>query len=77
MQDVVKLVSAELRGAWRYRWHALGAAWAVCVVGWLAVYFTPDKYEASSRFYVDTSSALRHSCATCPSRWMWTSRSPS
>ena len=58
MQDVVKLVSAELRGAWRYRWHALGVAWAVCALGWLAVYFTPDKYEASSRFYVDTSSAL-------------------
>ncbi len=58
MQDVVKLVSSELRGAWRYRWRALAVAWAVCALGWLAVYFTPDKYEASSRFYVDTSSAL-------------------
>ena len=58
MQDVVKLVSSELRGAWRYRWRALAVAWAVCTLGWLAVYFTPDKYEASSRFYVDTSSAL-------------------
>ncbi|MBK6351802.1 MAG: hypothetical protein IPF50_19415 [Proteobacteria bacterium] len=58
MQDVVKLGSSELRGAWRYRWRALAVAWAVCTLGWLAVYFTPDKYEASSRFYVDTSSAL-------------------
>jgi polysaccharide chain length determinant protein (PEP-CTERM system associated) len=58
MQDLVKLVIAELRGAWRYRWHALGVAWAVCVLGWLAVYFTPDQYEARARFYVDTSSAL-------------------
>jgi polysaccharide chain length determinant protein (PEP-CTERM system associated) len=58
MQDLVKLVLAELRSAWRYRWHALGVAWAVCALGWLAVYFTPDRYEARSRFYVDTSSAL-------------------
>ena len=58
MQDVVKLVLAELRGAWRYRWQALAVAWAVCALGWLAVYFTPDQYEARSRFYVDTSSAL-------------------
>ena len=58
MQDLVKLVLAELRSAWRYRWHALGVAWAVCALGWLAVYLTPDQYEARSRFYVDTSSAL-------------------
>jgi polysaccharide chain length determinant protein (PEP-CTERM system associated) len=58
MQDVVKLVSAELRSAWRYRWPALGVAWAVCAIGWLAVYSTPDQYEASARFYIDTSSAL-------------------
>ena len=58
MQDAVKLVSAELRGAWRVPLARIGATWAVCVLRWLAVYFTPDKYEASSRFYVDTSSAL-------------------
>jgi polysaccharide chain length determinant protein (PEP-CTERM system associated) len=58
MQDVVKLVSAEFRSAWRYRWRALVVAWVVCVLGWLAVYLTPDQYEASARFYVDTSSAL-------------------
>jgi len=58
MQDLVKLVRSELRGAWRYRWHALGIAWAVCLLGWLAVYLTPDTYEARARFYLDTSSAL-------------------
>lgn len=58
MQDVVKLVRSELRGAWRYRWHALAVAWAVCLLGWLAVYLTPDTFEARARFYLDTSSAL-------------------
>jgi polysaccharide chain length determinant protein (PEP-CTERM system associated) len=58
MQDVLKLLHAELRGAWRYRWQALAVAWVVCVLGWLAVYLTPDTYEARARFYLDTSSAL-------------------
>ncbi len=58
MQDIVKLLHAELRGAWRYRWHALGVAWAVCALGWLAVYLTPDTYEARARFYLDAQSAL-------------------
>jgi polysaccharide chain length determinant protein (PEP-CTERM system associated) len=58
MQDLLTRVLAELRSAWRYRWHALGVAWAVCVLGWLAVLLTPDQYEARSRFFVDTSSAL-------------------
>jgi polysaccharide chain length determinant protein (PEP-CTERM system associated) len=58
MQELVKVALAELRGAWRYRWYAMGVAWAVCILGWAAVYLTPDQYEARSRFYVDTSSAL-------------------
>ena len=28
------------------------------MLGWLAVYLTPDTYEARARFYLDTSSAL-------------------
>ena len=58
MQNIVGSLKAELRSAWRYRWHALAVAWAVCMLGWLAVYLTPDTYEARARFYLDTSSAL-------------------
>jgi polysaccharide chain length determinant protein (PEP-CTERM system associated) len=58
MQESIKAALAELRGAWRYRWYAMGVAWAVCILGWLAVYLMPDQYEARSRFYVDTTSAL-------------------
>jgi polysaccharide chain length determinant protein (PEP-CTERM system associated) len=58
MQDLVKRVRSELRGMWRYRWHALGVAWVTCLLGWLAVYLTPDTYEAKARFYLDTSSAI-------------------
>jgi len=58
MKDTVKLVKDELRGAWRYRWHALGVAWLVCALGWLVIYLTPDTYEARARFYLDATSAL-------------------
>jgi polysaccharide chain length determinant protein (PEP-CTERM system associated) len=58
VQEIVSRLHAELRSAWRYRWQALGVAWAVCALGWLAVYLTPDTYEARARFYLDTSSAL-------------------
>jgi len=59
MQDAVKLVGAELRSAWRYRWYALAIAWIVCLLGWLAVYLTPDVYEARAKFYLDAESALQ------------------
>ena len=59
MQQIPKVVLAELRSAWRYRWHALAVAWAVCLLGWLVVYLTPDVYEARARFYLDTTSALQ------------------
>lgn len=58
MQDLVQLVVAELRGAWRYRWRAVGVAWTVCLLGWLAVYLIPDQFEARARFYIDTTSTL-------------------
>ena len=58
MEETLKVLRAELRSAWRYRWIAMGVAWAVCLVGWLAVYLTPDTYEARAKFYLDTSSAI-------------------
>jgi polysaccharide chain length determinant protein (PEP-CTERM system associated) len=58
MEDILRLIRAELRSAWRYRWQAVAVAWAVCLIGWLAVYLTPDTYEARAKFYLDTSSAI-------------------
>jgi polysaccharide chain length determinant protein (PEP-CTERM system associated) len=59
MRDVVMLLLRYARGTWRFRWWMLGIAWIVCVVGWSIVAKLPDKYEASARVYVDTSSVLR------------------
>lgn len=59
MSPMLDQVLDEVRGAWRFRWIAMAAAWAVCVLGWLAVLSLPDMYEASARVYVDTKTALR------------------
>ncbi len=48
-----------LRGCWRFRWPAVGAAWVLCLVGWAYTLTVPNMYEASTRLYVDTKSTLR------------------
>src|SRR5690606_20888370 len=58
MQDLIEKILNELRGAWRFRRYALITAWAVCLLGWLAVYMLPDTYEAHARGNVETRTAL-------------------
>lgn len=58
----MELVRAQLqrylKAVWQRRWVALGAAWIVCVFGWIGVYLIPDQYESSARLYVDTDAVL-------------------
>src|SRR5258705_9905324 len=58
MQAILEQILEQLRGLWRFRWPALLAAWAVCLLGWVAVFAMPDEYEASARVFVDTRTAL-------------------
>lgn len=58
MDDLIRRLVAYARGAWRFRWWGLLAAWVVGMAGAVAVYVLPDKYEASARIYVDTQSVL-------------------
>lgn len=59
MQNALAAVWDELHGAARFRWIALAAAWAMCVAGWAIVLLVlPSKYEASTRVFVDTRTAL-------------------
>jgi polysaccharide chain length determinant protein (PEP-CTERM system associated) len=53
------LIIDQIKSSWRFRWLAVSAAWAVCIVGWLGISMQRDTYEASARVYVDTSSELR------------------
>lgn len=59
MHEILAQLMAQLRGAWRFRWLAIGLAWAVALVGWLAVLSLPDSYQARAQVYVDTESVLK------------------
>ena len=43
---------------WRQKWLAIGVAWLVCTVGWIAVAFIPTKYESSARVYLNADPLL-------------------
>lgn len=59
MQAILEKVKHELRGAWRFRRHALATAWGICLIGWLVVLAMPDSFESRARVNVDTRTALR------------------
>lgn len=59
MQEVLELVISHIRGAWRFRRYALITAWIVAPLGWLAIFAMPDVYQANSRVFVDTKTALK------------------
>jgi polysaccharide chain length determinant protein (PEP-CTERM system associated) len=59
MDSLVRQLTEELRSAWRFRWHAVAAAWSIGIVGLGVVAWLPDIYQASARVYVDSDSELR------------------
>ncbi|MFT3717885.1 XrtA system polysaccharide chain length determinant [Pseudorhodoferax sp.] len=59
MDELISQVSNFAKGAWKYRWWGLLAAWIVAIVGSAVVLRIPDKYEASARIFVDTQSILK------------------
>ena len=58
MQPLIVQILDEVRGTWRFRWVALAAAWALCLIGWGYIFTLPDIYEANARVYVDSQTAL-------------------
>lgn len=59
MQPWMIQVRTYLYGAWHYRWIAMAVAWVVCVVGWVAIAFIPNQFEAVAMIYVDTDTMMR------------------
>lgn len=59
MQEMLEQILDLIRGAWRFRRYALICAWVIAICGWTAVLFLPDVYQASSRVFVDTKTALK------------------
>ena len=59
MKDIIEEVLNNIRSGWRYRWYAISLAWLIAIAGWAGVYLIPDKFQASTRVYVDTRSVLK------------------
>ncbi|MDN3517211.1 hypothetical protein QWY84_06300 [Aquisalimonas lutea] len=59
MHDFFNFILGELRGAWRFRWYALGVAWLVALAGAFVVLTMPDQYRVEARVQVNTESMLQ------------------
>jgi polysaccharide chain length determinant protein (PEP-CTERM system associated) len=58
MDQLLRQIVTELRGAWRFRWHAMVVTWLVAVGGIAVVLWLPDLYEAHAQVFVDTRDPL-------------------
>jgi polysaccharide chain length determinant protein (PEP-CTERM system associated) len=58
MNAIYEEIRVALHIMWRRRWLALAVAWAVCVLGWLAISLIPSKYESRAKLLVKTQSLL-------------------
>jgi polysaccharide chain length determinant protein (PEP-CTERM system associated) len=58
MNDILQELRTALYSVWHRRWIAIAVAWAVCLLGWLAVSTIPNSYESKARIYVDVDDVL-------------------
>jgi polysaccharide chain length determinant protein (PEP-CTERM system associated) len=58
VQEIFHKIIDELRGALRYRWPAIAAAWMTCLLGWAVVMVLPNVYESNARIFADPRTAL-------------------
>ena len=59
MKQIIEYILDEIRSAWRFRWIGLAVAVGASLVGWLAVFTMPDRYQAKASVFVDTRTALK------------------
>jgi len=58
MQPWKILLRSYASGAWHYRWAGVALAWGVCVVGWAALLFVPNQFQAVAKIYVDADTMM-------------------
>ena len=59
MQEALHQIIEIARGSWRFRRYALVGAWLIAIAGWAVIFTLPDMYQASSRVFVDSRTALK------------------
>ncbi|MBL7335210.1 chain-length determining protein, partial [Escherichia coli] len=45
---------------------ALGVAWGIALIGWLAISLVPNRYESTARIFVQTGSVLSDKVGISP-----------
>ncbi len=58
MDELRDQLRRHVSGMLQRKWIALGLAWLICVVGWIAVAAVPDRYQANARVYIDADAVL-------------------
>ena len=58
MDGLYEQLRIALHQIWTRRWLALAVAWAICLVGWLAVALIPNTYESKAKVFVQLQSIL-------------------
>ena len=58
MTSLYEELLAAIHSVWHRRWIALGIAWGICLLGWLAVAMIPNSYESRARIFIQLDDAL-------------------
>ncbi|MBH5322768.1 XrtA system polysaccharide chain length determinant [Aurantiacibacter sediminis] len=58
MNQLLEELRAGLWAVWNRRWLALGIAWGICLLGWLAIALIPNTYESETRIFVQLDDVL-------------------
>jgi polysaccharide chain length determinant protein (PEP-CTERM system associated) len=64
MDQLLRMIIDELRGAWRFRWWAMVVAWLTAIGGTAYVLQLPDEFEARAQVFLDTTDPLAGRGAT-------------
>lgn len=59
MEQMIQQVLDAVRGMWHRRWIGVAVAWIVALAGAMFVARMPDRFEATARVYVDTTTLLK------------------
>lgn len=58
MNELLEEARAAIWAVWNRRWLALGVAWGICLLGWLAIALIPNSYESKTRIFVQLDDVL-------------------
>ncbi len=58
-EEILELLLHYLRGIWKQRWLSIIVAWPIMIAGVIFVDNLTDKYTASTKVYIDSTSVLK------------------